>query len=333
MPPLVVITERLDAEPAEWLTRHAEVAVCPHDDAGALAPLLARAEGLVIRTYTRVDDAMLVQAPRLKVVGRAGVGLENVDVQACRRRGVQVVYTPDANTQAVVEFTLGLILDALRPRVSLAGYTPPEEFHRLRAVEVGKQLDRLTLGILGFGRIGKRLGRVAHAIGMNLRVNDLLPEAELRKSVAFPFEFVDKPTLYAGCDVLSVHVDGRASNRHLINAAALARLRPHCLFVNASRGMVVDAAALADWARRVAPQGGQAVLDVHDPEPPPPDYPLYHLPNVRLLPHLASRTEEGMANMSWVVRDVVAVLDGQRPQYPAPSSPLPPGEVGREAAG
>jgi phosphoglycerate dehydrogenase-like enzyme len=257
-------------------------------------------------------------APKLRVVGRAGVGLDNIDVPACRHRGVEVVYTPDANTQAVVEYVFALIFDAIRPRHTLDGFVQPEEFHRLRKVHVGRQLDTLTLGILGMGRIGTRVGRAASALGVRVIAHDILPEHELRGRIEYPFEFVDRATLLARADVLTIHVDGRPENRHLINADALAGLNRSCLFINAARGVLVDNTALADWARRAQAHGGGAVLDVHEPEPPPRDYPLFHLPNVRLLPHLASRTPEALENMSWVVRDVISVLRGEKPRFPAP---------------
>lgn len=314
--PTVLITETLDPGPARWLEQHARVVWCAHDHAD-LPRHLAQADALVVRTYTLVNDALLDKAPRVRVVGRAGVGLDNIDLEACRRRGVRVVSTPDANTQAVVEYVLGLMLDDLRPRCTLAGPVDAATFHRLRKEQVGRQLDELTLGVLGLGRIGKRLGRVAHALGMKVLANDLLPEAELRAAVGYPFEYVDKPTLYARSDILTIHVDGRPENRRLIDAAALARLKPGCLLINAARGMLIDNAALAAWARSAAGRGGRAILDVHEPEPMPSDYPLYNLPNVRLLPHLASRTGRALENMSWVVRDVVAVLEGKDPQYPA----------------
>jgi phosphoglycerate dehydrogenase-like enzyme len=315
--PTIIITETLDAVPAQWLGQRAEVVWCAHDKTQELAGHLARADGLVVRTYTQVNDALLNQAPRLKVVGRAGVGLDNIDLPACRRRGVQVVYTPDANTQAVVEYVLGLMLDAFRPRYTLTGPVSPSVFHKLRKEQVGLQLDELTLGILGFGRIGKRLGKAAHAIGMKVLVNDLLPEKQLHAAVDFPFKFVDKAALYQQNDVLTVHVDGRPENRGLIDAPALAQLKKNCLLINAARGMLIDNAALVQWAKAVESFGGRAILDVHEPEPMPPDYPLYGLHNVRLLPHLASRTGRALENMSWVVRDVASVLEGGQPQYPA----------------
>jgi len=315
MPPRVLITETLDAQCADWLAQRAEVVWTPFNETERFHQLLPTADALVVRTYTQVDDALLDRAPRLKVIGRAGVGLDNIDLDACRARGIPVVYTPDANTQAVVEYVIGLMLDAYRPRPVITQPITAAMFHQCRADEVGSQLEKLTLGILGFGRIGKRLGEVAHAIGMNLHVNDLLGEVELRKAVDFAFQYVSFEELLSDSDIVSIHVDGRASNRHLINAKALSRLCDHCLLINTSRGMVIDNAALADWARHTP--AGRAILDVHDPEPPPADYPLWNLDNVLLLPHLASRTDTALQNMSWVVRDVAAVLEGQSSQYPA----------------
>ena len=312
----VLITEALAESADVWLCGLAEVVRCPHDaPSPELDAQLREAEGLVVRTYTIVDQAFLDRAPKLKVVGRAGVGLDNIDLEACRRRGVRVVYTPDANTQAVVEYVFALMLDHYRPRTDFPERAAAQTFHNLRKTEVGKQLDQLTLGIVGIGRIGKRLGCIAHALGMNLKVCDLLPEAELRKAVDYPFDYVDHKTLYANSDIVSIHVDGRAENRRMIDAAALSHLREDCLFINAARGMLVDSDALAEWAG--AHPGAQIILDVHDPEPPAEDYPLYDLPNVRLLPHIASRTFEALDNMSWVVRDVVKVLDGQEPEHAA----------------
>ena len=316
MPPRVLITETLSQAAATWLGERADVVWCAYDSPPPeLDAQLAEARGLVVRTYTIVDGALLDKAPKLKVVGRAGVGLDNIDLQACRQRGVRVVFTPDANTQAVVEYVLALMLDHYRPRTDLPANASADTFHQLRKTEVGTQLDQLTLGIVGFGRIGKRLGKAAHAIGMNLKVCDILPEAELRKAVDYPFAFVDHQTLYAESDIVTIHVDGRAENRRMLDAKAFKHLRDDCVFINAARGMLVDADDLAGWAK--AHPMAHIILDVHDPEPPRADYPLYGLPNVRLLPHIASRTHQALDNMSWVVRDVVAVLEGQEPKYPA----------------
>ncbi|MFW5682616.1 MAG: NAD(P)-dependent oxidoreductase [Phycisphaeraceae bacterium] len=314
--PRVVITETLRDEAAHWLAQRCEVVWHKHDEDG-FDDAIADAQGLVVRTYTQVNEELLDKAPNLKVVGRAGVGLDNIDVEACRARGIEVVYTPDANTQAVVEYVLGLMLDHVRPRSPLPVSVSGSKFHELRQSEVGRQLDRLTLGILGHGRIGRRVGAVAHVLGMNVHVCDLLSEAQLRKASEYPFEFVDHDKLYRESDILTIHVDGRPGNRQMIGASVLDRLKEGVLLINAARGMLVDANALAQWARDHPDSA--AVLDVHDPEPPPAEYSLYGLPNVRLLPHLASRTDTAMANMSWVVRDVAAVLEGETPKAPAPA--------------
>jgi phosphoglycerate dehydrogenase-like enzyme len=312
----VVVSERLDAEAAEWLAGAADLRYVDHRDSAAMRDALREADGLIVRTYTQVDATLLEQAPRLRVVGRAGVGLDNIDVAACRARGVEVVYTPEANTQAVVEYVLALMLDALRPRTHMDRAPSPEEFGRLREAMIGSQLDRLSLGIVGLGRIGKRLGRVAHALGMNVLAADIAPAGPLLAEVNYPVRLSDHAELYARCDVISLHVDGRPANRGMIDAEALACFRPEAVFINAARGMLVDHRALAAWAAS-RPQA-RVVLDVHDPEPPTPDNPLLGLPNVRLLPHLASRTATATSNMSWVVSDVAAVLDGRPPSYPAP---------------
>ena len=320
MLPTVLVTETLDPVPANWLAQRVNLLwtpEAPHDKPAEFDRHLPEAQGLVIRTYTLINDALLDRAPALRVIGRAGVGLDNVDLPACKRRGVRVVYTPDANTQAVVEYVLGLMLDTYRPRTPLQPHATDAEFHQQRKIQVGAQLDKLTLGILGFGRIGKRLARVAHALGMRVLVNDILPESQLRAAIDFPVTFVSQSELFSQSDVLSIHVDGRPENRAMIGSDALKKLKPSCLFINAARGMLVDSAALAEWARAVQSQGGRVILDVHEPEPPSANYPLWGLPNVMILPHLASRTATALTNMSWVVRDVAAVLEGKTPQFPA----------------
>jgi len=315
--PKVVITEHLDEGAAEWLGHRANVVRQDYQETEALGRELANADALIVRTYTRVGATLLEAAPLLKVVGRAGVGLDNIDLEACRSRGVRVVHTPDANTQAVVEYVWGLILDAVRPRTDLTGHVEPRVFHRLRSERVGRQLSDLTLGVLGMGRIGRRVAEVAGAVGMRVLCNDLLTKAELELAEDQHGEFVEAAALWAGSDLLTIHIDGRESNRHFIDSEVLGALEPECLVINTSRGFVIDPGALAEWAQQVLPKGGGAILDVHEPEPPGEEYPLFDLQNVRLLPHLASRTSRAMRNMSDVVFDVVRVLSGEEPKNAA----------------
>src|SRR6476646_2534287 len=147
--PTVLVTEGSDPTPLEWLREQANVIEIAYDDP-EFDSALRDAEGMVVRTYTRVNDAMLDKAPKIRVVGRGGVGLENIDVAACRRRGVEVVFTPSANTWAVGDFVFGFMLQLLRPWCFFRErvYTPAE-FKRIRADERGVELHELTLGILG----------------------------------------------------------------------------------------------------------------------------------------------------------------------------------------
>lgn len=314
-PPLAIATESLDDAPAAWLAER-----CRLERAGSesrrFAEIAAETDALVVRTYTRVDEPLLDRLPRLRVVGRAGVGLDTIDLEACRRRGIAVVHTPEANTQAVVEYVTALLCDALRPRLVLPGPVSDDRWHELRREVVAeRQMDTLSLGILGFGRIGRRVAEVAAAIGFRVRFNDLRPIADDDRRGAEP---VEPEALFAESDVISLHIDGRPSNRRFVDRHLVSLLKPDATLLNTCRGMVLDSEALADHLRRHP--GSQALLDVHEPEPPLANNPLWGLPNAHLLPHLASRTRQATENMSWVVRDVVAVLEGRVPRWPAPLS-------------
>ncbi len=311
---IVVQSEHLSDEAAAWLAERCRLRVCPHNDPG-FPKAVSDAAGLVLRTYTTVDGRLLDTAARLRVVGRAGAGLDSIDVQACRARGIEVVYTPDANTQAVVEYVVGLLVDAVRPRPTLREPVDTERWRRVRAEAAGqRQLGDLTLGILGLGRVGRRVAAVAGAIGFDrVLYNDLVEIAPHDRSGAHPAP-VD--ALFARSDILSIHVDGRPGNRHFVGAGLIGRMKDDVIFINTARGFVVDSAAMAQFLREHP--AAQALLDVHEQEPFDEDYPLLGLPNARLYPHLASRTQSAMRQMSWVVRDVVAVLEGKQPKFPAP---------------
>ena len=313
----VLVTEGSDAVPLRWLAERTRVVAASPDDP-AFAALLAAADGMVVRTYTRVDDALLGRAPRLRVVGRGGVGLENIDVAACRRRGIEVVYTPDANTWAVGDFVIGYMLQLLRPWALFKDEAyDAKEFKRIRNTVRGVQLNELTLGILGMGRVGRRLGHIATSgFGMRVIYNDLIDFEAAGNPPPFPATAVDKATLYRESDVLSLHVTMLPGNENLIGREQLGTMKPSAIVINTSRGEVLDAAALAEAIREKRIAG--AALDVFHPEPPATDFPLLGLDNVLLTPHLAARTYTAIENMSWVVRDVAAVLEGKPATYPAP---------------
>jgi phosphoglycerate dehydrogenase-like enzyme len=310
--PLVIQTENLDAAAAAWLGERCEVVVCSSDDTARFGELLRRADGLLIRTYTNVNEAMLAGAPKLKVVARAGVGLDNVDVAACRKRGVTVVSTPGANTRAVVELVTAYMLDALRPRVYLKKALGKDEWAKTRKEQIApRQLCDLTLGIIGLGRVGSGMARVGAAMDMRVMYHDLVEIPAERRFGATPAPFLE---VCSQADVLTVHVDGRAENKHLIGDV-LGTCKDDLIFINTSRGFVVDARKLADFLN-LRPRA-TACVDVHEPEPFGPEYPLLGLANCRLTAHIGAATATAHANMSWVVKDLWRVLSGEAPEHPA----------------
>lgn len=309
-PPIVLVTEPLSPEPLEWLARHATVIAT--EPANPTDAQLAEAHGLIVRTYTQVNDALLDRAPKLRVVARAGAGVDNIDTDACRSRGVTVVYTPEANTGAVAEFVVQTMLTTLRPLVTIDAPLDQPAWTALRKAAVTERSSVGTrLGLVGMGKIGKHVARVACALGMRTVYSDIEDIPEHDRCGATP---TDLDTLLGTSTVVSIHVDARPENHHLIARDQFARMQPDAILINAARGMIVDPHAAADFAR--ANPDARMILDVHEPEPFGPDYPLLNLPNVTLYPHIGAGTRDAKEQMSWVVRDVVRVLQGEPPHHP-----------------
>ena len=238
------------------------------------------------------------------------VTVENIDVPACRAAGVEVVHTPAANTLAVVDYTITMMAMMNRRFWFIDHPLGPQEFHQTRTQAFGRFLSGLAVGIIGVGRIGSRVGRAAVGLGMKVLYNDILPV-----ELDYPAEAVDAPTLQAHSDIVTIHVPLTDLTRRFINAEALARFKPASQFINCARGECMDVPALAHALGSGRLTG--AAIDTHDPEPPPPDYPLYGRDNVLLTPHIAARVPAATKAMSDVVYDVMRVLRGERPQYPA----------------
>lgn len=310
MKPLVIVTEPFANQPTQWLANECEVVQAAPGQAQFIAAA-PRAQGLAIRTATRVDEQLLSQLPQLKVIARAGVGVDHIDLGACKARGVHVVHTPDANTQAVVEYVLALVFDAIRPRVFISSPMDAPQWESLREELTAKrQLSEMTFGILGMGRIGKRLALALNAIGCQVLFHDLLDiEPRARHGAAS----VSAPELFKQADILSIHIDGRDSNFHWVNANVIQAMKPDVTLINTSRGRVIDHHALAKFLS--INTAAQALLDVHESEPFQSDCPMLGISNAHLAPHLASRSETAVRNMSWVVRDLVAVLQGRPAQF------------------
>jgi D-3-phosphoglycerate dehydrogenase len=242
-------------------------------------------------------------------VGRAGVGVDNIDVEAASRAGIAVVNAPTANTLAAAEHTMALIL-ALARRVAAADASVRRGEWR-RADFMGTELGGKTLGIVGLGRVGLAVADRARAFAMNLLGSDPLVSAEA--AMTYGVRLVDVDELLAESDVVSLHVPLVAATRGLLDAARLASMKPGALLINVARGGVVDEAALAD-ALTNGRLGG-AAIDVFEHEPLG-DSPLLSAPNTVLTPHLGASTADAQARASLeVVQGVLDVLAGRPATY------------------
>jgi phosphoglycerate dehydrogenase-like enzyme len=262
-----------------------------------------------------VGGAELDQAVALEVIGRHGVGLDNVDVAAASQRGIPVTYTPYGPTESTAEHALLLILATARRLSQLDRAVRSGAFAiRNDPAAMGRELDGLTLGVVGFGRIGRRLAAMCRkALHMDVYVYDpyVAPEAVAAEGGTWVGELRE---LARQVDVLSIHTPLTPETRGLVGSDVLRAIKPGAILVNTSRGPVVDEAALVQ-----ALQAGRltgAGLDVYALQPPAPDNALLAMDQVVLTPHVGSFTQEGRRRMGLtVVEDVLRALRGERPQF------------------
>lgn len=299
----VVITEQLNADAEARLAAQADVvrpASLSEDD---LVAAVKDADAIVARTRTTLSRGVLAAGARLRVVGIAGVGLDRVDEAAAAELGVVVLNRPGAATQAVAELAVALMLNVLRPIARMADDYRAGRFAEARARPHGAELHGLTLGIVGMGRIGQAVGRIA-ALGFAMRViyNDIVEIGQL----PFDATAVDKATLWSESDVISLHTPLSEATRGLVDAEVLQRLRRDAVLINTSRGAVVETAALSRALEDGRLRG--AGLDVTEPEPLPVGHWLLTSPRCVVTPHVAARTTRGVANMHAIVDDVLAYL-------------------------
>jgi D-3-phosphoglycerate dehydrogenase / 2-oxoglutarate reductase len=253
--------------------------------AGALTAELVGAEGLIVRSATRVTAEMLEKAPDLKVVGRAGVGIDNVDVEAATRRGVLVMNTPGGNAVSVAEHTFALLLSLARsvPQFNSAIHAGRWE----KSSAMGTEVRGKTLGLVGLGRVGTEVARRAQALEMTVLAHD--PYVSKQVAEELEVELLPLADLFARSDYVSLHTALSPSTEKMINAASIAQMKRGVRLINCARGELVDEAALAEALR--SGQVAGAALDTFAKEPPT-NSPLIGLPNVIATPHIAGSTTE-----------------------------------------
>jgi D-3-phosphoglycerate dehydrogenase len=258
-----------------------------------------------------VDDEILSRAPKLKVIGRFGVGIDNVDLDAARKRGVRVVYTPGANADAVAEHTFALLL-ALAKRLLFWHEALLKGEYRLRWTEQSAEVQGKTLGIVGFGHVGRAVAERAKAFKMRVLVYDPFVPTEVMAS--FGAESAVLEELLSQSDFISLHVPLTDETRGLINRDRVALMKHGTFLINTSRGEVCDLDALYEGLQSGKLAG--VALDVFPNEPPDLNHPIFRHPNFIGTPHVASHTPETLNRMALVVvEQVLKVLRGEEPDF------------------
>jgi len=310
----ILITEWMPAE-VDRLAAAARTTYAPSlwRDRPRLFELLAECQALIVRNQTQVNAELLAHAPSLKVIGRLGVGLDNLDLRALRERSVTVVTAGQANAISVAEYTFAAMLSLAR-KLPAADRSVKSGGWDRATFGAGAELCGKTLGLIGLGDIATRVAKRAAAFGMRTIAHDPLVTPLHFASAEFNVPLLSLDEVLREGDFISLHVPLSPTTANLINADRLALMKPTAILINTSRGGVVDEAALAE-ALRTGRLGG-AALDVRAHEPPGSNDPLAVLDNVLLTPHVAGLTAESQARVcAAVADDVLRILRGERPLF------------------
>jgi D-3-phosphoglycerate dehydrogenase / 2-oxoglutarate reductase len=327
--PFVVLSDMIHADAVQLLEASARVDILENHDAASQANLVRDMDAIIVRKPSfRVGRALIEAAPRLRIVGRHGAGVDNVDVDAATESGIIVTYTPGANTASVAQLTIGLVLAVTRKIVPAHQSISDGAWARDRYT--GIELSGLTLGIIGVGRIGRAVAKIAAA--MDMRVVGFDPYLADWPEAVTPVALAD---LLRESDVITVHAPLTAETRGLVGRAQLAQMKRGAIVVNTARGGIVDETALC--SALASGQIGGAGIDAFENEPLPPDHPLARAHNVVLTPHLGAVTDAALRRMGMTAaEDVLRVLAGQAPRFPLnpqvrprtlPGGPPGPGEL------
>jgi len=281
------------------------------DEEAHWAGELQGAGGILLRSGY-ITASLLGRLPDLKIVAVHGAGVDPVDIEACTARGVQVTNAPGANANAVAELVFGLMLAHVR-QIPASAHKAMAEKAWDAARHTGGELRGRTLGLVGFGQIGKRVALIAQAFGMTVAASDpVVSDTDMQADGVQPMQLND---LLAASDMISLHAPAIPATRHMINAKSIALMKPDACLINCARGALVDEVALAA-ALRAGKLGG-AALDVLDGEPPDPASPIYGAPNMLLTPHMAGSTFECLdAIAATTAADIARVLKGEPPVHP-----------------
>lgn len=300
----VLVTDSLAEEGLELLRSAGdiELVVATKLDFEGLRAALREADGIVIRSGTRLTAEVLADQPRLKVIARAGVGIDNVDVPAATRQGIVVMNTPGGNTVSTAEHTMALLLALSRNVAPACASLKAGKWDRGKYT--GNQLGGKTLGIVGLGRVGLAVAK--RALAFDMKVVGFDPFLSADRALEQGVESIPRlDLLWDKCDFITLHTPMSEETRHLVNKQAFEKMKPGVRLINCARGGLIDEAALVEALDSGKVAG--AAIDVFEPEPPPTDHPLVKHPKVLVTPHLGASTEE--AQVSVAVEAARLVID------------------------
>jgi D-3-phosphoglycerate dehydrogenase len=265
-----------------------------------LLPLVKDVHAMVVRSETKVTKKVIDAAPNLRVVGRAGVGVDNVDVDAATARGIVVMNTPGGNTISTAELTFSMLMAVARKIPQAHGSMKEGKWDRKNFQ--GAELYNKTLGILGMGRIGGEVAKRAAVFGMKVLAYD--PYLSRARAEALHVDLKENvDDVYHASDFITVHMPMTDETKGMVNAAAFAKMKKGVRVLNCARGGIINEADL--FAAIQSGQVGGAALDVYEVEPPPADFPLRALPQVIMTPHLGASTEEAQENVGIEVAEAI----------------------------
>ena len=271
-------------------------------------------DAIIVRANGSVTKALMDSASRLRVIGRHGVGLENIDLLAAKEHGIEVVYTPAANAESVAEHFVALAL-MLAKKLRLGDMALRAGNWKARYELLGREIYGKVLGIVGFGRIGKQTARICRkGFGMSVLYYDVVSFPEEEKEL--DAKRVDLKQIFREGDFISINLPLLPQTRGMINADLLKLMKPTAFLINMARGPLWNEGDVARALKENWIAG--AGSDVFEVEPSPPGNPLFEMDNFVGTPHMAAHTEESMTRMSMVSRDILAVLEGRKPEYPVP---------------
>jgi D-3-phosphoglycerate dehydrogenase len=313
--PKVLVSDPIAQEGIDILKRAADVDVKTGLTKEELAAIIGEYDALAVRSETKVTPDILAAAKNLKIIGRAGVGVDNIDVEGATKRGILVVNSPEGNTIAAAELTLGMLLALARNIPQADGALRQGEWKRSKYM--GSEVYKKTLGVIGLGKIGREVAKRAQSFGMTILGYD--PYFKPEQAQDLGITLADLDTIYRESDYITVHVPKTKHTTGMIGTAQIEMMKPTVRLINVARGGILDEQAVAEAAK--AGRIGGAAIDVYATEPATKDNPLLAIPNIITTPHLGASTEEAQVNVAIDIAEQIADVLAGKPARAAVNMP------------